>query len=400
MSVKVIKTKFKKLNNEYLPLVVVNGELEPSAATYIMQRYEEQDPYYTLEAEAKVIKKLYEFCISENIDIIGRFSQSQSLAVGEIESLLSFYSARSDTGEVVAPSTRNLRIVTTTKFITHLWNFYEDRLDSEEDKQIAKGRKARMDSVFSLFKKTPFRSSGKDKIGLTPELKAKFLEIINPLPDNNLNPWKNEFTRWRNYCLFLTMILGGNRKGESLGLKLNHFHLVGADSVGKYYQMKKEKLDDFPHKVRPAIKTDPRRVALSPLLASIFEFYITKIRPKAKNYHKSQYMFLSLKSGQPIGLSTPNDSMAALIKKHPEFKGKLTPHILRNTYFDTLRDNIDGKLESESAIAKEGNMKRLMEFAGGWASGSKMPDRYSLGSIQRKVAEFNLQIQTKVLGES
>lgn len=399
MSVKVVKTKFKKLNDKYLPLVVVNGELEPSAATFIMQRYEEDFPYYTIETEAKVIKKLYEFCLSENIDIIGRISELQPLTVGEIESLLSFYSARSDTGEVVAPSTRNLRIITTTNFITYLWNFYEGRLSGDEE-LIAKAKKARMDSAFKLFKKTPFRSSGKDKIGLTPELRAKFFEIINPLPDNKLNPWKNEFTKWRNYCLFLTMILGGNRKGESLGLKLNHFHLVGADSVGKYYKMEKERLDDFPHKVRPAIKTDPRRVALSPLLVSIFEYYITKIRPKAKNHHRSQYMFLSLRSGQPIGLSTPNDSMAALIKKHPEYKGMLTPHILRNTYFDALRDNIDGKLESESAIAKEGNMKRLMEYAGGWASGSKMPDRYSRGSIQRKVAEFNLQIQTKVLGES
>lgn len=399
MNIKVVKTKFKRLNDLYLPLVVVNGELEPLAATYIMQRYEEEVPYYTIEAEAKVIKKLYEFCISESIDIIGRISELQPLAVGEIESLLSFYSARSDTGEVVAPSTRNLRIITTTNFITYLWSFYEGRLSSDQE-QIAKAKKARMDSAFKLFKKTPFRSGGKDKIGLTPELKAKFLEIINPLPDNKLNPWKNEFTKWRNYCLFLTMILGGNRKGESLGLKLNHFHLVGPDSVGKFYQMEKERHDDFPHKVRPSIKTDTRPVALSPLLASIFEHYITKVRIKAKNHQKSQYMFLSLKSGQPIGLSTPNDSMATLIEKHPEFKGKLTPHILRNTYFDALRDNIDSKLESESAIAKEGKMKRLMEFAGGWASGSKMPDRYSRGSIQRKVAEFNLQIQTKVLGES
>jgi integrase len=196
------------------------------------------------------------------------------------------------------------------------------------------------------------------------------------------------------------MILGGNRKSESLGLKLNNFHLVGADSVGKFYQMEKERHDDFPHKVRPSIKTNARPVALSPLMASIFEYYITKVRTKAKNHHKSQYMFLSLRSGQPIGLSTPNDSIAALIEKHPEFKGKLTPHILRNTYFDALRDNIDNKSESERIADKEGNMKRLMEFAGGWASGSKMPDRYSLGSIQRKVAEFNIQIQTRILGDS
>jgi hypothetical protein len=33
MSVKVVKTKFKKLNDMYLPLVVVNGELEPSEST-------------------------------------------------------------------------------------------------------------------------------------------------------------------------------------------------------------------------------------------------------------------------------------------------------------------------------------------------------------------------------
>ena len=235
---------------------------------------------------------------------------------------------------------------------------------------------------------------------MEPELKAKFIAIINPLPDNELNPWKNEFTRWRNYCLFLTMILCGTRKGESLGIKLHHLNLIGSRYSNKKIEIKKDEHINFPHKVRPTVKTLARNISISDSLASIFEHYITKIRPKAKNHKKTDYLFLSLKDGKPIGIATPNDSFKVLIEKFPEFKGKLTPHRLRNTYFDALRDEIDSSFEATGPIAKDGIMSQLMTYAGGWTTGSKMPIHYAKGSIQRKVANYSLSLQCKLLGDS
>lgn len=79
----------------------------------------------------------------------------------------------------------------------------------------------------------------KDKVGLTPELQARFIAIIDPNVINNLNPWKTSKVKWRNYILLLLLMLGGNRKGETLLLKLNNFQLTGNR---KYYDIVKIKM--------------------------------------------------------------------------------------------------------------------------------------------------------------
>lgn len=398
MKVTISKTKFKNLNDRYLPLVLVDGLVEPTAASYLLNSFNRPKSVNTVEAEAKIIKRFYEFCIQEDIPFFERMEYLEPFTIGELESLFSFYSARSDTGELVASNTLSYRWLVTKQYIDFIWRFHVGKLNDEQKFLLSDKKKLTMDSAFKVISKIPYRTGGKDKIGLTPELRIKFLSIINPLDDNELNPWEHQFTRWRNYCLFLTMILGGNRKGESLGLKLKDFNLVGSESTRKYFQIVKDSHEQFPHKSRPAVKTKEREVDLSPDLASIFEYYITQIRVQAKNYKKSDYMFLTLNTGKPLGLTAPNDGLKTLIEKYPEFSGKLSPHRLRNTYFDALRDSIDSKMEASGPIAKQGIINQLMQYAGGWSSGSRMPDRYAAGSIQRKVASFNLQVQSSVLG--
>lgn len=397
MKIEVARTKFKRLGERYLPLVVIDGQVDLTAATYIMQRFDEGHPYKTVKAEADVIKKLYEFCDAQGFSLSTRFAANDHLTVGEIESLGAFYSARIDTGEVVAPKTFKQRWTITKSFIKFIWIFYQQRIKSHANLQSSKARFDSMMESFNLHGKTPYLGGNPDKIGLSEELKLKFLAIINPLEDNNLNPWKSEYIRWRNYCLFLTMILGGNRKGESLGLKLRNFQLNGPKQAHKYFQILKDDHEGYGRKEAPSVKTKARDVTLNDDLVAIFEYYITEIRDKLDKAKYSEYVFLSFSDHKPLGVQTPNDALDVLIKKHPEFKGKLSPHRLRNTYFDSLRDLIDDKHQAEGPIAKKGIMSQLMEYAGGWASGSEMPDHYAKGSIQRKVSQFTLSLQSKVL---
>jgi len=401
MEIKVVKTKFSMLNNAHVSLLVIDGDMDLSSASYLMQRLDQGHPLKTLEAEAKVIKKFYQFCHIQNIHPASRFSHLDRLTTGEIESLTAFYSARDVTGEVVASGTFKLRWTVTRKFIKFLWDFYQCRVKDPDKLKAAQIQLEGMENSFLIHGKTPYRTANKDKIGLSPELRAEFLDIINPVEENTKNPWKNELVRWRNYCLFLTMILGGNRKGESLGLLLSHFNLVGPSHSRKYFEIFKEDrlTSGYPRKEIPAVKTNGRQVELSDDLAAIFEYYITKIRPKFKNATKSTYVFLSLRDGQPLSVLTPNESLNALITMHPQFKDLLTPHILRNTFHDLLSEILDSKLEAEGPIAKQAIKAGLQEYAGGWSSGSSMVNKYPKGSIERRVGELHLKLQNKILGE-
>ncbi|WP_051221773.1 site-specific integrase [Neptunomonas japonica] len=397
MNIQVASTKFDKLANQHLPLVIIEGSVDLTAASYTMQRYDEGHPYKTLKAEADVIKKLYEFCANRGFSLSARFAAGDHLQIGEIEGLSAFYSARVDTGEIVASGTFKLRWIVTKAFVKFVWSFYQGRLKDPLQIKAASAKLETMLTSFGLHGKTPYLGNKSDKIGLDEEQKVKFLSIINPLEENKLNPWKSNYVRWRNYCLFLTMILGGNRKGESLGLKTADFNLVGPKQARKYFQIRKDEHQGYARKERPSVKTKERDVHLNDVLVEIFTYYITQVLPTLKNAKYSDYVFLSFDDHKPMSVQAPNDALNALIKKHPEFKGKLSPHRLRNTYFDTLRDEIDKEHEAEGPIAKQGIMAQLMEYSGGWAKGSAMPDHYAKGSIQRKVCDFTLSVQSRVL---
>lgn len=389
------------LNNAYISLLIIDGALDLSSASYLMQRLDQGHPLKTLEAEVKVIKQFYQFCHSQNIHPASRFSNLSRLTTGEIESLTAFYSVRKDTGEIVASGTFKLRWTVTRKFVKFLWDFYQSRVTSPDLLRASQIQLGGMEKAFIIHGKTPYRSTNKDKIGLSPELRAEFLDIINPVKENTQNPWKGELVRWRNYCLFLTMILGGNRKGESLGLQLNHFNLVGPSNSRKYFEIIKvdQLASGYPRKEIPSVKTNGRQVELSDNFAAIFEYYITKIRPKFKNSKKSTHVFLSSRDGFPLSVVTPNESLKTLIRMHPQFKKLLTPHILRNTFHDLLSENLDSTLEDQGPIAKHGIKSTLQEYAGGWSPGSSMVHKYPKGSIQRRVGELHLALQNKILEE-
>jgi len=399
MNIKTVKTKFSMLNNAPISLLIIDGDLDLSSASYLMQRLDQGYPLKTIESEAKVIKKFYEFCHIQNIHPATRFSHLDRLTIGEIESLTAFYSARMDTGEVVASGTFKLRWSVTRRFIKFAWDFYQSGVKDSDMLKAAQIQLEGMEKAFAIHGKTPSRTANNDKIGLSPELRVEFLDIINPAEENTKNPWKGELVRWRNYCLFLTMILGGNRKGESLCLQLHHFQLAGSPHTRKYYEIIKENTmkSGYPRSEIPSIKTNGRQIELSDNLAAIFEYYITEIRPKFKNSTKTVYVFLSLMDGLPLSVLAPNESLKTLVKKHPQFEKILTPHILRNSFHDLLNEKLDSTLEGQGPIAKQGIKASLQEYAGGWSSGSSMIHIYPKGSIQRRVGELHLALQHKIL---
>lgn len=387
---------FDKLGGIKLKLVTENSQIDIFAGAYALQRFDNGSKPNTIRVDQSSILNLYRFCEIQKIDLIERIVNLNPLTIGEIESFSSYCGFAQQTGEQVNPNWYGARMRGAKKFIDYLWLFYEGRCARNlEQLKVAKRSYERMAAGFKLYMKAPYRGDKKDRIGLTPELQAKFILIIDPSEDNNLNPWKIYKVRWRNYILLLLLMLGGNRKGETLLLKLNNFQLTGRR---KYYDIVKNKgVIEYPRAESPSVKTLGRQVVLHDQLASLVEHYIVNVRKEFIGWQSTSYVFLSYRDGRPLSVQTPNSILNELIKQYPEFSGLLSPHRLRNTFHDLLNQALDIKFKGESGLSRKTLKAPIQEAAGGWTKNSNMPAHYAKGSIQARVAELQALLQKETL---
>ncbi|WP_420600321.1 hypothetical protein [Neptuniibacter sp.] len=402
MDIKIINNRFSLLGNRTIPLLTIDGELDLYSAGYLIRMLNEGSLPPTIRNHAKGIRALYLFCEKQGINLPERMRQLDNLRLPEIESLRDWMSVRTDTGELQSEGTYKLRFKAAKAFIFYYWDTYQSRASNNPERlNHARLKHKVMENAFKTAEEAPYTRSAKNYQGLTPELKIKFLEIIIPFKENELNPFKSEHVRWRNYVLLLTMILGGNRRSESVLMQLQDITLHGRD---KYFEIVKSNNPlpkNSPHAQAPGIKTKGRKIGLSDDMASIFEFYIRRMRTKFKGSAKSTDLFLSTRNGLPLAVHTPNAVIDTINEAYPEFKGHLTPHRLRNTFHDMLSDALDEKLDeemgNESPMMKESQKQVIQEHAGGWNRGSSMTAHYPAGAIERRVIGITRKAQKAAL---
>ncbi|WP_143485934.1 tyrosine-type recombinase/integrase [Pseudomonas sp. PA15(2017)] len=389
--------EFSKLGGLKLQLVTINNQIDIFAGAYALQRYDSGAKPNTIRVDQNAILGLYRFCEDKKINLLQRMAELEPLTIGEIESFSSYCGVAQDARERVSANWYTARVRGAKKFIEYLWLFYEGRCSRNlKELEAAKRLYERMTAGFELYLKTPYKNDKKDKVSLTPELQAKFISIIDPDEYNESNPWKTSRIRWRNYIFLLLLMLGGNRKGETLLLKLNNFQLTGRR---KYYDiLKSSDIISYPRAETPSVKTYGRQVELHDDFAALVEHYIVNVRKEFDGWQQSSYLFLSYRDGKPMSVHTPNSTLNELIKQYPEFKGLLSPHRLRNTFHDLLNQALDNKFKGSSGLSRKILKAPIQEAAGGWARNSSMPEHYAKGSIQAKVAELQVLLQKKILG--
>ncbi|GAD64069.1 MULTISPECIES: tyrosine-type recombinase/integrase [Pseudomonadaceae] len=392
----LVQVEFTKLGGLKLQLVAENDQIDLFAGAYALQRFDNGAKPNTIRVDQNSILALYRFCESKNINLIQRIVDLVPFTIGEIESFSSYCGYGLQSGERVGENWYSARMRGARKFLEYLWLFYEGQYSRNiQQLKAAKRLYERMDAGFKLYLKSPYKGDRKDKIGLTPELQVKFITIIDPDYSNKSNPWKSSKVKWRNYIFLLLLMLAGNRKGETLLLKLNDFQLTGRR---KYFDiLKNTDVINYPRAESPSVKTYGRQVELHDDFASLIEHYIVHVRKEFEGWQRSSYLFLSCRDGNPLSVQTPNSILNELILRHPEFSGLLSPHRLRNTFHDLLNQALDKKFKGASGLSRKIMKAPIQEAAGGWARNSDMPDRYSRGSIQAKVAGLQVLLQEEIL---
>lgn len=204
--IKIKPTRFKHLNNAYMPMILVENRIDLLSASYLLSRLNNGIAINTVKLEAKAIRKLYEFLLTNNFDLFNRLATLDVPKIGEIEQLHGYISAHIETGELVNVGTFKHYFGTTQRFIQHWFSFYQSRVTDPEKLRASKIALETMNQGFKLNRNIPHNNRTKERMGLTPELQVLFLAVIEPNEQNELNPVASQKVRWRNYCLFLTLI--------------------------------------------------------------------------------------------------------------------------------------------------------------------------------------------------
>jgi len=380
----------QQLNGIRVPLLLKDGIPEPMSAAYTVSALKTEKALNTIDTYLRPIIILYRWCDQEPINFHQRMASLEGFSASEITELANECKKNFREEDSARGSTYKKRITTIKAFTLHWFDFFLNRAKSDKTR-FSNGRYVRelMKLKFETLQSVPGTKS-ETKKGLSPELKEKFIEIINPLNEKGLNPWRSEKIRWRNYVLLCTYILSGARRGEGLLLETVDYYLDGPDPK---FAMKHRDRPVYPRAQQPARKTRGKNVGISKGFAEVIRYYLTDIRTQFKNAHKNTHMFLSGKDGGPISLGTVNAITNSIKEKYPEFKGHLSPHRLRNTFHDALEKALHENPLSKNEIINQSKKQAVQTYAGTWEPNSKMPKGYTEGERERMTNEITRKIQ-------
>ena len=395
---RVIENPFSWLNDHSIPLITINDEVDIMSGPYLLGLLNKNVAIGSIRIKAYGIISFYHFCESQEIDFIKMMRELNPWTIRRVEALSAFLKAHKETGELVSENTYRAKMLAVKEFLLYWWDTYQARtVNDPANLKYAKDKRQVMVEAFNLEMKVTWSSPTKTQKGLEPELKARFIEIISPYSD--LNPFTYEQVKWRNFAVILTLVVGGNRRGESTLIRLQDIQLQGRK---KYFEIVKDvnrASVKTGHKINASVKTKGRVIPLTDEVATIFEYYIKKQRRKFKGWAKSDFLFLSSRGGKPLSLGTINYITDEIVKAYPEFKGHLSPHRLRNTFHDALleqgTETISKNNSDASPYMKESMLREAQIYAGGWSSKSRMPNHYTQGSLERQLWEATSSIQKK-----
>jgi hypothetical protein len=151
-------------------------------------------------------------------------------------------------------------------------------------------------------------------------------------------------------------------RGEILKLYVSDVNLKGRSPSIRLVRRPGDLRDPRPQE--PAVKTLGREIPLSQTIARLLDVFIQYHRPNFSRSDESPFLLFSA-DGQPLSLRMVNAITDQIVKRYPEFSGKLTPHVLRYTCNDMLQETAqqDG-IDSEA-------FKQMQNYLNGWRIGSE-----------------------------
>ncbi|MFZ7336591.1 tyrosine-type recombinase/integrase [Comamonas jiangduensis] len=262
-------------------------------------------------------------------------------------------------------------------------------LPREMQRELHRNTEVGLRSLRALIPRVSSRNTLGRRTGLSYEEQGRLERLVDPHSPEN--PWENEYVRYRNQVIVLTLLASGMRQGELLGLRISDIH----PQTGKIKILRRPDKEDDPRLREPNTKTLEREIAFDPSIIKLLNQYINVHRKGIKNAHKKPQVFIST-HGHPLSGSSVEKLFQTLREALPNLSVILTSHVLRHTWnlrFSEYADEMGtSSVEEERARAEQQ----------GWSS-YKTAEVYTRRHIERKGQELALgaqkKLHTKVRGD-
>jgi integrase len=325
----------------------------------------------------------------ETVDFVNWLRIARTPLVGE--------SGASQARAVVAPNTHYTRVMDARAYFSWRAEIAIHRIPVASgrygDAALKLANWSRM--IGGLVRHSP---SG-EKYGLPPNLRERFLEVIEP--DSPENPFAPA-NRYRNFTLLLTYYELGLRRAEALVLKAPDLRLAGQRP--KVYVHRRPDDPDDPRPDEPLVKTASRILSVGAKLRLAFETWVIKHRSDRTRYpgaKKTPFIFVS-DNGRPMALRTVYDLFVTIRDKFPEFPRDFSPHTLRHDWNDRFSVLCDEERKAETArgIPEDERLTHAREMAMrnylmGWKKHSQRAVTYTNRTTQARSAELILRLQER-----
>ncbi|MGL4091145.1 hypothetical protein [Agrobacterium cavarae] len=209
-------------------------------------------------------------------------------------------------------------------------------------------------------------------------------------PTSSRNPFRTESLRWRNYTIFLLLLLLGLRRAEGAGIMVSSFSERFDARLGKASRWvtitSSEEFD--PRYERPGIKnvSSHRDLPLPKALEDLVEFYRLNFRKNASY----PYLLMSQK-GLPLSIRQISDVLDCASAALSDFaRAELTALRLSDVSCHDLRHTcavfqLQSYQDRGIPIAKaEGKLRRFF----GWCDDSDMPRLYGKAFYEPRAHEL------------
>ncbi|UVL43803.1 site-specific integrase [Pseudomonas moraviensis] len=343
-----------------------------------------------------ILKKVYMWASSREIDLERRFATKALLSTPEVDSLVFAIATntKKNDGTAITSAKLNYAIEVVADYLGWLFDYHITDRNDDSNKRLIEGLR---NQLTARKRKTPSKARQKRK-RLAKRLDEKvekillswFEEYEEADAGRSVRPFRHALA-FRNVLMLRILYDTGMRIGELLSLKYPHF-IPGRGGDHAYLQIERNHDDKFDRRMnQPVAKTVGRKVPISPALERMIVMYLDTHRAEIPNvgFDNESFIFVNHKAGQNQGreieFSTFRSAFAEIVRREPKLIG-LHPHLLRHHWNYNFSKNATerGLTDEQTRIERELWM--------GWSAGSESARDYDMRHIQESAFKHGLEI--------
>ena len=339
--------------------------------------------FNTIHSYLTDVVLIYQWAMSSGVNLHERLSTNRILTKAETRSLALALASAHPTG-FASTSTCDRRLQAARSFLTFGIDLYIDQMkDLSAQAQAEKNKAKLLSRLTKQLTKLKNLAAGPSE---STALSSTELRILSSVmhPASDANPFHDNRTKIRNYCLLHVAIETWARRAEIVLLEVGDVHLGLSPTI----TIKEPSRNNAQKRMDGAsLKTRGRIVPITDGLSALLQAYVDDVRDSfLRPRRPTMALFISGKDGRRLASGTLN-TILRRVQAVPEVTilGKrIHPHGLRASGANAFRRHAGAP--SSRLTAEE--FRDCITYIGGWSPDSKMVQRYTRQAISERASQL------------